>query len=263
MAGFPDSADDRLRRHRQPDARRDHPVDHGGLARPSERLRADRRARISGHDDRRRGRGARRRSVRAPERAPRLHGDFRRRDAGGLDSRQRGCARDAEARRRHRTRRRDAQRRGACRRVRACGAPRPCGHPHHCLRSARRDAGRPHRDPRAPDHRLACALRARRSCSDRRGARPVLAAAGISALSRRPSGTMGGAQETSAPDGSSRRGRCHFSIRDRPGTATADPRTACDDSRAQPTGETASRCGRRSSRACCRSTWCSAGSQQY
>ena len=49
-------------------------------------------------------------------------------------------------------------------------------------------------------------------CPDRRGARPVLAAAGISALSRRPSGTMGGAQETSAPHGPSRRGRCHFSL---------------------------------------------------
>ena len=80
VAGLPDRADDRLRRLRQPAARRRAADDHARVVGRPRGLRAGRLARLPRDDDRRHARRLRRRPHRPPQRAARLHGAVRRRD---------------------------------------------------------------------------------------------------------------------------------------------------------------------------------------
>ena len=257
MARRPDRPHHRLRRHRQPAARRRHSHRDARVGRAAQRLRAGGLARLRRHDDGRRARRAGRRSVRPADGAARQHGRLRRDDAGRRDGRR-------------------APRRSACcgcwpasasaarcptpRRWPPSTCPPPAAHRRDLddrLRAARRDAGRAARHPRAAAARLAHAVRRRRRGAYRRRRRAAMGAAGIAALPRAPAGTLARAGHACSRRmghpvaADSRLRRFKRSIR--------RPRVASRRSSRPSSAATPSRCGARSSRACSASTWASAG----
>ena len=190
--------------------------------------------------------------------AARQHGPLRRLDAGGLERRQRGGACRAAADRRHRARRRHAERRGAGGGIRPGPAPGDRGHLDHRLRAARRHPGRLDCHSRAAGVRLAGPVHSRWHRPDRGGARPrPRCCRNRRAIS--PPGRSAGpscaacsaAWATTSPP----------TPRSRPSKATRNQPPARRSMRSSPRGcaATPSRSGRRSSRACCRSIWDSAG----